>query len=123
MKRRWKIDCASFEKFLLLYQVTQLLESREVWLQLEMGDFVRVQGEMVKFIALPFLCLSQLKIRLFTVLYFFRKIIEIESFALRAAILHEWQNFLGGGGGLGGSEKNFLAPPPWSYNPRRPPKR
>ena len=48
---------------------------------------------------------------------FFRKIIEIESFALRAAILHECQNYLGGGGGLGGSEKNnykiiFLAPPP-----------
>ena len=32
---------------------------------------------------------------------------------LRAAILHECQNYLGGGGGLGGSEKNiFLAPPP-----------
>ena len=31
---------------------------------------------------------------------------------LRAAILHECQNYLGGGGGLGGSEKNiFLAPP------------
>ena len=48
---------------------------------------------------------------------FFRKIIEIESFALRAAILHECQNYLGGGGGLGGSEKNnykiiFLAPAP-----------
>ena len=28
---------------------------------------------------------------------FFRKIIEIESFALRAAILHECQNYLGGG--------------------------
>ena len=25
---------------------------------------------------------------------------------LRAAILHECQNYLGGGGGLGGSEKN-----------------
>ena len=36
---------------------------------------------------------------------------------LRAAILHECQNYLGGGAGagagLGGSEKNiFLAPPP-----------
>ena len=32
---------------------------------------------------------------------------------LRAAILHECQNYLGGGVGLGGSEKNiFLAPPP-----------
>ena len=28
---------------------------------------------------------------------FFRKIIEIEGFALRAAILHECQNYLGGG--------------------------
>ena len=27
--------------------------------------------------------------------------IEIESFALRAAILHEYQNYLGGGGGGG----------------------
>ena len=37
---------------------------------------------------------------------FFRKIFEIEHFALRAAILHECQNYLGGGGGLEGSEKN-----------------
>ena len=30
---------------------------------------------------------------------------------LPAAILHECQNYLGGGGGMGGSEKNiFLAP-------------
>ena len=48
---------------------------------------------------------------------FFRKIIEIERFELRAAILHECQNYLWGGGGLGGSEKNrgtsiFLHPPP-----------
>ena len=39
--------------------------------------------------------------RLFTVLYF--SIIEIERFALRAAILHECQNYLGGRGGLGGN--------------------
>ena len=32
---------------------------------------------------------------------FFRKIIEIERLALRATILHECQNYLGGGGGLG----------------------
>ena len=44
--------------------------------------------------------------RLFTVLYFSRKIVEIERFALRAAILDECQNYVGGGGGLGGSEKN-----------------
>ena len=36
---------------------------------------------------------------------FFRKIVETERFALRAAILHECQNYLGGRGGLGGSEK------------------
>ena len=45
---------------------------------------------------------------------FYRKTIEIERFALRVAILHECQNYLGGGGGLGGSEKNrkiFLVPP------------
>ena len=29
--------------------------------------------------------------------------VEIEGFALQAAILHECQNYLGGGGGLGGS--------------------
>ena len=31
---------------------------------------------------------------------FFRKIVEIERYVLRAAILHECQNYLGGGGGL-----------------------
>ena len=31
---------------------------------------------------------------------------------LRAAILHECQNYLGDGGGLGGSEKNFSRPSP-----------
>ena len=31
---------------------------------------------------------------------------EIEHFALWAAILHGCQNYLGDGGGLGGSEKN-----------------
>ena len=32
---------------------------------------------------------------------------------LRAAILHECQNYFGGGGGLAGGEKNiFLAPSP-----------
>ena len=40
-------------------------------------------------------------------LLFFCKIIEIEHFVLRAAILRECQNYLiGGRGGLGGSEKN-----------------
>ena len=39
--------------------------------------------------------------------------VEIERFTLRAAILHECQNYSGGGGGLGWSEKNiFLAPLP-----------
>ena len=42
-------------------------------------------------------------IRLFTVL-FVRKIVEIERFVLRAAILHDCQNYLAGGGGLRGSE-------------------
>ena len=32
--------------------------------------------------------------RLLTVLYFSTKIVEIELFALRAAILHECQNYL-----------------------------
>ena len=42
-------------------------------------------------------------IRLFTVLYF--SVIEIERFALGATIWHECQNYLGGGGGLGGGER------------------
>ena len=37
---------------------------------------------------------------------FFCKIIEIERFVLQAAILHECQNYLWGGDGLGGSKKN-----------------
>ena len=45
-----------------LYQVTQLLESEEVRLELRRGDRVRVQRERVKFIALPFPFSSQLKI-------------------------------------------------------------
>ena len=49
---------------------------------------------------------------------FFRKIVEIERYVLRAAILHECQNYLGGGSGLGEA-----SPPPNSYNPRRPPPR
>ena len=32
-KRRWKVDFASFETFLHFYQVTQLLERREVRLE------------------------------------------------------------------------------------------
>ena len=32
--------------------------------------------------------------------------VEIERFVLRAAILHECQNYLGDRGGLGGSEKS-----------------
>ena len=53
--------------------------------------------------------------RLFTVLYFSVDCRDraLERSALRAAILHECQNYLGGGGGLGESEKNiFLAPFP-----------
>ena len=42
---------------------------------------------------------------------FFRKIVEIERFVLRVAILHECQNYLGGEGGLGGSEIYFSRPP------------
>ena len=68
-------------------------------------------GPNVEFTFLPPSYVGLLRVRLFTVLYFFRKIVEIEPFALRAAILHECQYYLGGGGCLGGSEKNiFLAP-------------
>ena len=41
---------------------------------------------------------------------FFRKIVEIERFALRAAILHECQNYLEGRGRFGRSY--FSRPPP-----------
>ena len=51
--------------------------------------------------------------RLFTVLYFPVKIVEIERFAFRAAILRACQNYLGGRGRFGRK----------SYNPRRPPPR
>ena len=37
---------------------------------------------------------------------------EIERFALRAAILHVCHNYSGCGGGLGGSEKKFSRPIP-----------
>ena len=57
-----KIDFASFETFLPLYQVTQLLEGRVVRLELKRGNRVGVQREIVKFIALPFLFSRQLKI-------------------------------------------------------------
>ena len=66
--------------------------------------------------------LTHIRARLLTVL-FFRKIIEIEGIVLRAAILHECENYLGGGGGLGGSEKNIFlyfsrpSPPPRAIIP------
>ena len=39
---------------------------------------------------------------------FSRKIVEIECYALRVAILDECQNYLGAGSSLGGSEKNSI---------------
>ena len=36
---------------------------------------------------------------------------------LRAAIVHECQNYFGGGGRLGGSEKNIPPPPPRAIIP------
>ena len=61
------------------------------------GILLRVEGKM-----------SRVEGKLWTVHSppFFCKIIEIERFVLRAAILHECENYLGGGGGLGGSERN-----------------
>ena len=53
-KRRWKIDFASFETLPPLYQVTQLLENKEIRLELKRVDRVRIQREIVKLIALPF---------------------------------------------------------------------
>ena len=43
---------------------------------------------------------------------------EIERFALRPAIFHESQNYLGGGGGLAEGEKKFISSPPPPLPPR-----
>ena len=61
-KRRWKIDFASISTFSPLYQVTQLLDRREVRLELKRGDLVRFQRDKITFITLPFPFSSQLKI-------------------------------------------------------------
>jgi len=61
-----EIDFASFETLPPLCQVTQLLERREVRLEMKRADRVPVQRELgffsQKFIALPFQFLRQLKI-------------------------------------------------------------
>ena len=57
-----EIDFASFETLPPLCQVTQLLERREVRLEMKRWDRVPVQREIVKFIALPFQFSRQLKI-------------------------------------------------------------
>ena len=62
--------------------------------------------------------------RLFTVVYFSVRSSRSRALRYGLPILHECQNYLGGGGGLGESEKNRLAlPPPASHNPRRSPPR
>ena len=64
--------------------------------------------------------------RLFTVRYFFGKIVDIERFALRAAILDEFEIYLGGRGRTVWVEaRNFFLAfflSPLIY-PRRPPPR
>ena len=57
-----EMDFASFETLPPLCQVTQLLERREVRLEMKRWDRVPVQREIVKFIALPFQFSRQLKI-------------------------------------------------------------
>ena len=59
-ERIW-IDFRSFKTFSPLYQVTQLLERRDVRLELKRGDRVRFQREKVKFISSLLLFSSQLK--------------------------------------------------------------
>ena len=61
-KCHWEIDFVTFETFLPLCQVTQLLESWEVRLELKREDCIWVQREMVEFVVLPFPFSSQLKI-------------------------------------------------------------
>ena len=41
----------------------------------------------------------------------FRKIVEIERFALLAAIFNECQNYLGGGGRFGKKREKLFPPP------------
>ena len=62
-----EIDFASFETLPPLCQVTQLLERREVRMEMKRGDCVPVQREIAKFIALPFQFSRQLKIWSFQV--------------------------------------------------------
>ena len=50
--------------------------------------------------------------RLFTVLYFSVRSSRSRALRYGLPILHECQNYLGGRGGLGGSEAIFLAPLP-----------
>ena len=53
--------------------------------------------------------------RLFTVRYFFGKIVDIEPFALRAAILDEFEIYLGGGGGQFGWRREIFFLPSSSH--------
>ena len=59
-KRHWKIDFVTFETFLPLCQVTQLLESWEVRLELKREDRIWVQREMVELLS----CLSHFQVNL-----------------------------------------------------------
>ena len=77
MKTSLKNGLGVLWEFSPLYQVTQLLESEEVRLELRRGDRVRVQREIVKFIPLPFPFSSQLKIWSFHVVVVLERQIKV----------------------------------------------
>ena len=61
-KGQWKIDSASFQTISRFSEVVLLLKRRGFRLELKRGGSVRVQTEMVEFIALPFSSSKKLKI-------------------------------------------------------------
>ena len=108
----------------------EVWESSNLSLQDEMVTTQRSCCKSAKCVSEPLYCEDRsCEIRLFTVLYFSVRSSRSRALRYGLPILHECQNYLRGGGGLGGSEKNILqyfsrpSPPPPSYNPRRPPPR
>ena len=89
-KCHWKIDFVTFETFLPLCQVTQLLESWEVRLELKREDRIWVRSQMVEFVVLPFPFSSQLKIWSFhirVVLQWWQRNVQISKTLVQSCCL------------------------------------
>ena len=102
--------CQPFDTPAVSYQniTTPMQEPMGSWqrILLEKGDWLICQGQVV--------------VKAWSIIHsplFFRKIVEIEWYVLRAAILHECQNYLGDGNGLGESETAQEFPPMWICHP------